>query len=83
MDDYTSTRPAWEKDSGWSNVKNVIIESGITSIGSYVFNNCKQIVSVTLPGGITSVGSCAFSSTYIDSATIPDSVTSIGERAFW
>ena len=38
----------------------VIIEEGITSIGSYAFRNCTSLTSVSLPSSLTSVGYSSF-----------------------
>ena len=43
-----------------NDVKDVIIESGVTSIGSCVFYDCRSITSVTIGNSVTSIGSFAF-----------------------
>ena len=64
-------------------LKEVVIEDGVTSIGSYAFYWCSPLTSVTIPDGVTSIGSYAFEGcTSLVSITIPDSVTSIGSYAF-
>ena len=65
------------------NIKVVIIEKGVTSIGSSAFNCCTSLTSITIPDSVTSIGSSAFNCcTSLTSITIPDSVTSIGAAAF-
>ena len=55
----------------------------VTGIGAWAFNNCTNLVSVTIPHGVTSIGNFAFSGcTDMTSLTIPNSVTSIGNWAF-
>ena len=73
--------------SHWSSqgdkIKKVVIENGVTSIGSWAFDACKGLTSVTIPNSVTSIGSHAFSSCKsLTSVTIPNSVTSIGNNAF-
>ena len=52
-------------------------------IGSYAFNSCYSLSSVTLPDSVTSIGSYAFNSCYsLSSIIIPDGVTSIVSSAF-
>ena len=66
-----------------SNVKKVVIEDGVTSIGDFAFYNCSDLTSITIPDSVTSIGEKAFASCLkLISITIPDSVTSIGNYAF-
>ena len=67
-----------------SNVKKVVIEKGVTSIGNYAFSGCLGLKSITIPDGITSIGNHAFDSCInLRSITLPDSITSIGMWAFY
>ena len=55
----------------------------VTSIGSFAFEYCRSLTSVSLPDSVTSIGSSAFyGCSKLTSITIPDSVTSIGDYAF-
>ena len=64
-------------------IKCVKICSGITSIGSRVFENCTSLTSITIPNSVTRIDSRAFSDcTSLTSITIPNSVTRIDSRAF-
>ena len=66
-----------------TDIKNVIICSGITSIGDYAFDTCTSLESITIPDSVTSIGDWAFvDCTSLTGITIPDSVTSIGDSAF-
>ena len=72
---------------GWyykrKQIKKVIIENGVTNIGSYAFGECSNITSITIPNSVTWIGSKAFSGcSSLSSITIPNSVTSITEEAF-
>ena len=59
------------------------IKSGVTSIGSYAFSNCKSLSSIEIPDSVTSIGSNAFSyCSSLSSCTISSGVTSIGSNAF-
>ena len=71
----------------WQNCKSYICEAeigeGVTSVGSYAFQDCDNLTRVSLPETITSIGANAFYS--CDSLTtinIPSGVTSIGSYAF-
>ena len=60
-------------------ILSVKIENQVTSIGSYAFQQCKNINSITIPDSIKSIGDGAFYyCTSLSSISIPDSVTSIG-----
>ena len=64
-------------------IKSVIINDGVTSIGNDAFSSCSGLTSVTIPDSVTSIGSSAFNGcSGLTSVTIPDSVTSIGSSAF-
>ena len=75
--DYRSVRP----------IEQVVIESGVTSIGDYAFyvfhEGDDKLTSVTIPDSVTSIGDYAFYlCDKLTSITIPDSVESIGKDAF-
>lgn len=72
----------------------IVVESGITSIGNYSFQqyyrtvssglSSSQVTSVTLPEGITKIGDYAFCNlNVLETINIPSSVTSIGSQAFY
>ena len=53
MRDYSSTdRPEWMSYPEWSSVTEVVIEDGVTTIGSYAFYNCTNLESVTIPDSV-------------------------------
>ena len=67
-----------------SSIKNVVIESGVTSLDDYAFSYCNGLTSITIPDSVTSIGECAFSRcTGLTSITIPDSVIRIDSSAFF
>lgn len=66
-----------------SEIKNVKIADGVTSIGSYAFYACNSVTSITLPDSVTSIGADAFGyCTSLTSINIPDGVTSIESQTF-
>ena len=65
-------------------IKKVIIEQGVTKIGSAAFEGCSEMTSVTMLDGVMSIDSYAFSRcSGLTSITIPKGVKSIGYYAFY
>ena len=60
----------------------ITFDAPVTEIGSYAFNGCRSLKSVTIGNSVTSIGNYAFNGCSLTSITIPDSVTSIGNSAF-
>ena len=70
-------------DSYAEEIKSVVIENGVTSIGPIAFLGFWNLTSVTLPNSVISIGDYAFCSCpSLSELTIPASVTSIGDGAF-
>ena len=65
------------------NDSQVVIPSGVTSIGDYAFENCDSIVTVTIPNGVTNIGNYAFKGCdRLESVTISKTVERIEQQAF-
>lgn len=65
-----------------SDVKRVVMQEGVTSIGAGAFFAMQSLESVSLPGTLTKIGEQAFGCSRLPQITIPDSVTSISSNAF-
>lgn len=79
MKDYFFDSPAY----GNSKIKKVVIENGVTSIGTSAFERCSSLTDISIPKSVTSIGNYAFSDcTSLTSITIPKSVASIRSGAF-
>ena len=83
IEDYRS-----DIDQPWysnrSDITSVVIEPGVTSIGSQAFYEYSNLTSITIPSGLTSIGEQAFGNcTGLTSITIPSGFISIGDYAFW
>ncbi len=73
----------WHNNEYIDLVKNVVIEDGITSIGSWAFYGCRSLTNIELPEGLTSIGRSAFyGCRSLTNIEIPEGVTSIGSYAF-
>ena len=65
-----------------SNLTNIIIPHGVTSIGVEAFRCCLEMRNINLPNTIVSIGEKAFCECALENIVIPSSVTEIGENAF-
>lgn len=101
MPDFTENKKKsnspWCKSLEEGKISNVVIEEGITHIGSYSFcwympvtrlkqteYNTEGLRSVKIPNSVSSIGESAFRRcSNLQSVVIPNSVTSIDKNAFW
>ena len=64
-------------------ITDLVIPTGITKIGDYLFQGCYGLTSVTIPQDVTSIGKYAFEGcSNLSSVMIPQSITNIGRKAF-
>ena len=69
-------------------IKTIVIESGVSSIGTYAFSYCSNLESVSIPASVTSIGTLAFQVCGSDATALTVSfaegstLESIGEGAF-
>ncbi|RGF51591.1 leucine-rich repeat domain-containing protein [Eubacterium sp. AF36-5BH] len=77
--------PDFDNYHTWSyNIKYIEISEGITKIGDFAFNDCKQLEKVVIPGSMREIGGAAFLyCSSLKQITIPNSVTIIGGSAFF
>ena len=82
MNDFVEEGTPWEEES--LDVKSIIIEDGITSIGNYAFDGCYCAENIEIPDSIKRIGNSAFGGcSEIKNFDIPDSVEEIGEEVFF
>lgn len=84
VDDYDemSVKAPWYDFR--NRITSVIIDKGITRIGTCSFIGCSAMTSVTIPDGMTSIGSKAFQNcTALTGVDIPGSVSEISRGAFY
>ena len=63
-------------------IKKVVINNGVTNIGSAAFFGCSNLTSISIPNSVKSIGNHAFYNCGLTSVTIPNSVKSIEEATF-
>ena len=81
MPDFSGIADQPWKDNS-SEIRQVVIEDGVTSIGACAFWNC-QVLGANIPSSVTAIGNNAFYGSSIISVTIPSSVKTIGNSAFY
>ena len=82
----------WDSATGSANVPwggymdriiSVVIEDGVTSIGSFAFDLCPALTAVSIPDTVTWIGAWALAECdNLPDVTIPAGVTGIGVNAF-
>ena len=85
MYDYVYIWSIGEKSplGGNSDLRKVIIEEGITTVGAHIFANCENLVYVSIPEGVTKIGQGAFvACRRLTSIILPKSLKKIDEGAF-
>lgn len=81
MDDYLLEERPWEDHI--QNIEKIVIEDGVTSVGSSAFDNATELKNVSLASTVKSINHGAFSSCrQLKEITIPESVTTIESGAF-
>ena len=79
MDDYEETKTPWNVQ----NVKDVVIENGVTSIGRNAFRGCEGVKEIQLPESVETIGDSAFAfCTQLKKLWLPQNLTKIGRAAF-
>lgn len=82
MQDYTSAaQTPWFKDR--ADIRKVVVQRGVTTVGDYAFYGCENLTSVTLPDTVTQIGKLAFyGCKELRTLTVPDSVLTVEDYAF-
>ena len=82
MKNYNSNDNLSPAYMNW-NVKKIVIEEDVTTIGNSAFDSCMNLTSVTIPNSVTCIEIAAFyGCTSLTNITIPESVTNIGAAVF-
>jgi hypothetical protein len=79
--DYAFASAPFTSNAG--QIKTVIIENGVTTIGWNVFYQCRSLTAITIPNSVTIIESYAFAyCSRLASIIIPSSVKTIGNYTF-
>ncbi len=83
MDNYGVVIPARPWEDLRHKAKTIIIEYGVTSVGSFSFTAFDYVTFVSIPETVTKIGYMAFSGcTGLECVVIPQSITEIGANTF-
>lgn len=78
MQNFHKGRRPWR-----GNIKSVIIEEGVTNIGSRAFEYYSWLKEISIPSSVKTIGDSAFvNCVSLKKIVIPNSVTSIGKACF-
>ena len=82
MQDYDSAaQTPWFRDR--AEIRKIVVQQGVTTIGDYAFYGCENVTSVTLPDTVTQIGKLAFyGCKNLRTLTVPDSVLVVEDYAF-
>ena len=82
MQDYSAAaQTPWFKDR--AEIRKIVVQQGVTTIGDYAFYGCENVTSVTLPDTVTQIGKLAFyGCKALRTLTVPDSVLVVEDYAF-
>lgn len=73
-------------DTPWSEMRNdikeIVVEEGITSIGNAAFSGCENLETVVLPENFKEIGVGAFAGAGMKEIELPEGLTTIGMGAF-
>lgn len=80
MPDFAEGLQPWNQFN--SKILKIVVQSGVTSIGSYAFSGCSAL-SVEVPASVETIGGSAFRECRsLISVSLPEGVGGIGDNAF-
>ena len=78
---YGGTLPPW-KDY-LDSIKNVTVKDGVTSIGSYAFSSCDNLVKTVISNTVSTIGEGAYElCPVLQAVTLPQSLTELPDGVF-
>ncbi len=78
--------PTWYENRDWNHIaatiEKLVVEEGITAIGSNSFRGASKLTSVTLPSTCKSINNYAFTRSGITTINLPEGLETIADGAF-
>ena len=82
MDKYGIWGSPWY--SYKSHITTVVVNDGVTSVGSYAFEACENVTTINIPNSVNKIGQGAFREcTVLEAIDIPYGVMEIADMAFY
>ncbi len=63
-------------------ISSLVIPDTLTWLGSYAFNDCTELKTLTIGSGLSEIGEGSFKNTGLTSVVFPENIKSIGANAF-
>ena len=89
LPDYSTadkTKPEWYENRDWNHIataiEKLVVEEGISGIGSNCFRGASKLTSVTLPSTCKSINAYAFTRSGITTINLPEGLETIADGAF-
>lgn len=83
MDDYELLSAPWDEAGESIGVERLVVEEGVSYLGSYAFAACPNLSEVSLPASLRGIGSFCFADCLaLESVTFNKGLIFIGESAF-
>ena len=84
LDENYNRNAPWSTDALRPTVKKVVVNKGVTYLGTCAFTNCTNLTSVSLPTGLQELGADVFMDcSKLTSVTIPSGVTRVSGDLFY
>ena len=81
MENYLIGKAPWNSYR-WT-IRRIVVEEGVTGIGSYAFYGCSKLTELVLPRSLRRIGDNAFGyCPKLAALSLPDQLEEIGENAF-
>lgn len=83
MEDYELFSAPWDESGDSINVEKLVVEEGVSYLGSHAFAACMNLAEISLPQSLRGIGSFCFADCLaIENIALPKGLLFIGNNAF-